>query len=364
VREDLTKRRPDLLRAMILGLEGARDAAPPRGWAAVVPHLLVSPDAKTRSAAAELDALFGNAESLAALRREVAGVSQTTEQRRRALEILIQRRAAGLQDLLERLLSDKELASDAVEGLGAIGAAEAPALLIGRFVQMNPQTRRVAISTLISRPAWILPLLQAVQRGVIDRKAIGASQLRQLRGIDLPEVKEKVAAIWPAAAGSEGGSYARYRALLSTANLRKADPAKGREQYQVSCASCHKLYGEGATIGPELTGADRQNVDYLLENILSPSGVVPDAYRISDVEMKDGRTLSGIVLASNEETITLQTLTDKLTLSRSEIDSLRELGLSMMPDGLLESLSDQQVLDLIAYLGSSAPSSTQSRIGE
>jgi putative heme-binding domain-containing protein len=137
--------------------------------------------------------------------------------------------------------------------------------------------------------------------------------------------------------------------------MKQADLQRGREVFQLACASCHKLYGEGGTIGPELTGSDRQNLDYLLDNILSPSSVVPEAYRVSNISLKDERVLSGIVLSRTEQNVALQTLTDNVSVPRAEIDSIQESELSMMPDGLLETLAEQQIIDLIGYLQSSSP---------
>ena len=110
------------------------------------------------------------------------------------------------------------------------------------------------------------------------------------------------------------------------------------------------LFGEGAKIGPDLTGSDRRNLDYLLDNTINPSAVVPDTYRISNITMKDERAVSGIVLNQTGQMLTIQTVSEKQTLQKSDIDTIKPSQLSMMPDGLLENLSESQVADLFAYL--------------
>jgi putative heme-binding domain-containing protein len=181
--------------------------------------------------------------------------------------------------------------------------------------------------------------------------------LRQLRGLNHSDVNAQLSRIWPQT--EEGGSkaqlFAKYKALLTDENLAKADLSRGRAVYAQSCGVCHKLYGEGADIGPELTGSDRKNLDYLLDNIVNPSGVVPEAYRVSLVNMRDDQVLTGILTAQSGQSITVQTVSDRLTLPRQDVDSIQESALSMMPDGILESLSEQQILDLVAYLRSSNP---------
>ena len=137
---------------------------------------------------------------------------------------------------------------------------------------------------------------------------------------------------------------------LTRDEIAKADLRKGRLLFQDICAKCHTLYGEGAKIGPDLTGSGRANLDYLLENIVEPSAVVSAEYRLSEVTMKDGRELAGIVKARTGRTLTLRTLTDEQTVELREVVNEGVSTLSMMPEGLLLPLQPEQVRDLIAYL--------------
>src|SRR5262249_37662659 len=116
------------------------------------------------------------------------------------------------------------------------------------------------------------------------------------------------------------------------------------------CAVCHRLYGEGKSIGPDLTGSGRSNLDYLLENIVDPSAIVPADYRVSNVELKDDRSFTGIVVARNERTIELQMQHERLVIERADIQELRQGTLSLMPEGLLETLKQDEIRDLIGYL--------------
>ena len=108
--------------------------------------------------------------------------------------------------------------------------------------------------------------------------------------------------------------------------------------------------GEGGPAGPDLTGAGRDNLDYLLENIADPSAVVTADFRMTVVNLKDGRVLNGLVAAKTERTLTLRTMNETLTVERNEVEGTQESKLSLMPEGLLESLTEAQRRDLIAYL--------------
>jgi putative heme-binding domain-containing protein len=110
------------------------------------------------------------------------------------------------------------------------------------------------------------------------------------------------------------------------------------------------LYGQGGKIGPDLTGSGRANLDYLLENIADPSGVVSADFRMSLLTHKDGRVLNGVVTESNTRTLTLRTMTETLTLDRADIVKQETSPMSMMPEGLLLAFQPDQVRDLIAYL--------------
>ena len=103
-------------------------------------------------------------------------------------------------------------------------------------------------------------------------------------------------------------------------------------------------------MGPDLTGSGRGNLDYLLENILDPSGVVAPEYRMVVLTLKDGRVLTGMVSAQNAATLTLRGLNDAQVVERSAVAKQEVLPVSMMPEGLLQAMDEEQVRDLMGYL--------------
>jgi putative heme-binding domain-containing protein len=119
-----------------------------------------------------------------------------------------------------------------------------------------------------------------------------------------------------------------------------------------TCAQCHTLFDTGGKIGPELTGAQRENLDYVLSNVLDPSAVMANEYRMQLLQTSDGRVLTGIVKQEDEAGLTLQTATEQVMIPKAEIEVRQTTDASMMPDGLLNELSLEEVRALVAYLRS------------
>jgi putative membrane-bound dehydrogenase-like protein len=348
----------DILNGMSDALVGVKKPVAPSSWSEVGPVLSASANSVVAHLAQELGALFGDPKAISGLRSVVSNTKASNNDRRHALQTLVQIKADNLTPLLMPLLEDPEMAPDAIRALAATGEPQTPTILLERYVGMKPDAAKAeVINTLASRSIFATPLLESVHLGVVPRKDVSASQVRQLRSLKDPDIDARVNALWPQLDDSPSAKkqlFAHYKQLLVPSRLQAADLSAGRRVFQQTCAVCHTLYGEGAKIGPELTGADRHNLDYLLDNILDPSAVVPENYRAWVVSLKDDRVLNGIIVGQTDKLITLQTTSDKVVIQRSEIDSMNQSQLSMMPEGLLQGLSEQQACDLIAYLMSSA----------
>ena len=155
----------------------------------------------------------------------------------------------------------------------------------------------------------------------------------------------------PVESANEEKAYSRYRGLLNDIAISRANPANGRAIFLKTCGPCHKLYGEGGTIGPDLTGSNRANLDYLLFNVLNPNGEIQDTYKMVVITTRDGRTFSGNVVSETPRQVTLRVVgRDAAVINKSDIQSRESTAVSMMPPGLFETLADREVIDLVAYL--------------
>jgi putative heme-binding domain-containing protein len=189
--------------------------------------------------------------------------------------------------------------------------------------------------------------------GRIPRSDLSAFHARQIRGFNDAALSKQLVEAWGELRDSSAEKkelIEKTKARLTPDALAKANLSQGRMLFTAVCGACHMMYGQGGKIGPDLTGSGRASLDYLLENIADPSGVVSADFRMSLLTLKDGRQLSGVIAATNARTLTLRTLTEPLTLDRSEIVKQETSPMSMMPEGLLLALQPDQVRDLIAYL--------------
>ena len=180
-----------------------------------------------------------------------------------------------------------------------------------------------------------------------------ATTLRELRNHKLPALDARLAEINKGVRDIDPDKRKQiieFKAKLTPTVLAAADKAQGRAMFNLACAACHTLYGEGGKNGPDLTGAGRDNLDYLLENIIDPSAIVAPDYRVSEVRLKDDRTLTGIIAERTERTLTLKTVTEVLAIDRRDVAAIKDSQFSLMPEGLLQALPPGQIANLLAYL--------------
>jgi putative heme-binding domain-containing protein len=297
--------------------------------------------------------VFGDPQALADLRRIAADASAKPAERVAALEALIENRAPDLATLLQELLSDKATRRAALRGLAAYPDAATAAKILAVYPDLTPDEKQDAIATLASRKESALALLDAVEKKTVPRSDVSAFAARQMFALGDAKLTERLREVWGEVrdtAPQKQEALKKYKAQLTPASLKTADLKNGKELFTKACGQCHKLHGEGGTIGPDLTGSNRSDLDYLLSNLIDPSSEVAADYRMSVVRTKDDRVITGIVLERSKVRIVVQTATEKVTLSPDDVESVKESALSIMPENQLDSLSKEQVRDLIGYI--------------
>jgi putative heme-binding domain-containing protein len=193
----------------------------------------------------------------------------------------------------------------------------------------------------------------ALEAGRVSAKDLSPDLLRQLRSFKNADIDQGIEKVYGAVKDISADKQAeieKYRRVFRAGGSTPGEASRGRAVYAKTCAQCHALFDVGGKVGPDLTGSNRGDLDYILQNMVDPNAVIPNEYRSTSIEMKDDRSIIGIVKQSDDKAVTVVTANDTLTLPRGEIKSQRLSEISMMPEGLLAQLTDQEVRDLIYYL--------------
>ena len=348
--------RGDILSGILEALRGRKQVPRPEGRSGAFAKLLAThdPDVVEQTLLLALD--LGEPKAIKTLRMIVADRGRPTGLRSRALTALVERHAADLTGELHALLDDQGLRGTAIRALAAYNDPATPQRLLSRYATLSESEREDAIATLSARPAWALALLDAVGNKTIPRRDLNATAARQLLALGDEKVRTRLEAVWGSirpTSNEKTSLITKYKNLLASDQHPAGDPGRGPLVFKRTCNQCHKLFDSGGEVGLDLTGSDRANSDYILENVLDPSAAVAREYTLASVATTDGRFVSGIIREQNGRSITIQTANERITLPREDIEEIKPSTVSMMPEGQLERLTPQEVRDLFAYLAAS-----------
>ena len=344
--------REDIVRGMGGALKGFRQVAKPAHWDDFVKAL----GAQQPDIVRNVSLVFGSGRAVEEIIALIKDGHGDANARLSAFDSLMRNAKPEHFAIARSMISDKVLGTAARLGLAKFSDGDVPKSLLTNWPDRSQEWRAANVTTLASRAAWAKELLTFAEKNPTVRGDITPIHARQIRSLGDEAVNKQLTKVWgelhdtPEAKKQE---IAKWRSLLTAAALAQGDASKGRALFTTVCAACHKMYGDGAAIAPELTGSDRRNLDYLLENIVDPGAVVPADYRIAIVKLKDGRTLSGVIPEQNDRTVTVQTPAERVSFLRSDIAEMQQLSQSFMPEGLLTALGEENVKHLIAYLMSS-----------
>lgn len=239
--------------------------------------------------------------------------------------------------------------------LGSLGRSDRPTLgdaVVKYLSTFPPELQPKAIELLTQRPVWAKTLLKAVGDKKVAATAINVNQARRLYDTKDAEVRELLAKHWGQV--REGRSPDRDKIIAEMRSLIRKSPGdamKGEAAFKKVCAQCHKLYGEGAEVGPDITLNGRNDYTQLLSNVFDPSLVIGAGYRSYTVITDGGRVINGLLAEESPQRIVLKVQGGKQEIiPRDDIDEFKVSEISLMPEQLEKQLSPQEILDLFAYI--------------
>ena len=347
-----------MLEEMVAALSARGRMAAPPAWQRGYEAVMADDDAAVRRLASVVAVRLGDPRVRPLLRRRLADRDLPAAERVEALEALVAAQDDATADVLHGLLRDAAIAKPAVTALAAFPSAATPAVLLDGYATLAADVKQAAIATLVSRPTWTIALLDAIEAGRVPRADLTAFTVGRLAESADAAILDRLNEVWGTSRPtpeSRKKDFDGWRAALGPEAMKAADVGRGRAVFAKTCGTCHQLHGEGANIGPDLTGSNRGDLEYLLANLLDPSAVVGRDYQMTTLVTKDGRSLAGIVVQDTPTSLVLQTPTERLTLSLADVEERHRSPLSLMPENQLGQLSAEDARDLVAYLRQPGP---------
>jgi putative membrane-bound dehydrogenase-like protein len=346
-----------ILDEMLAAFEGRVDIPMPRAWQTAYTKLSRTKDQTLRDKADQLAIIFGDQRVLAPMRKLLGDTKQDIKRRQQALNVLVRARDEDMVAVLlnDSVLNNTTLQGAAIRALSTLGNDSVPAILLSRYDSFPSAARADVIGTLVSRPTWTTQLLTSIGDNRVPAGDLHAYHVRQILGFKNKDINSLLKKHWGDIRESSADrkvQIAQWKKTLNPKFLAAAHLGNGRRVFMKTCQNCHRLLGTGGDIGPDITGSNRANIDYILENILDPSAVVGRTYQMTVVALLNGQVVSGLLKLETDSALTIQTINDKVVVPKSQIEERTLSKVSMMPERQLDALPKEDARDLIAYLAS------------
>lgn len=220
------------------------------------------------------------------------------------------------------------------------------------FSSLHDDVQAVALTLLTSRAAWATQLLEAIDAGTLKPDVLPLDVVRKLTFLKGDKLAALVKKHWPKL---EGASTAEMQELIarfaSVAKSEGGEPFEGKKIFMQSCGKCHLLFGEGGRIGPDLTAFKRNDVNHILTNVINPSAEIREGFEAIVVVTTDGRTITGFRADQDARVLVVRGIDGQnISINRDDIEETVPLKKSLMPEGLLNNLTEEQVRNLFTYL--------------
>ncbi len=324
----------------------------------VLAEWIAHPNPRVRRGAVTTAMILGNDALVDDVSELIHNLEIDQATRGAALEGLIARRPRRLAEDLLRLIQSDQFVSRALRAAPIVDDPRLIDTVLAKYDRFNQSQKRLAVDLTIARSTSATLLFDAIEEKRIPVRDVSADQARQILALKNKPLAERLTTVWGSLNSTpkvKRQQIASLKELLQPTFFLDADLKRGRTLFNERCAICHRLFGEGEEVAPELTGSGRRDLDYLLINIIDPNAAVAADFRVSVILLDDGRVITGTVISTTEQRLTVHNRTESVHIPRDEIDVLETTNISLMPEELLKGLTTNEVRDLFRYLMSDGP---------
>jgi putative heme-binding domain-containing protein len=347
---------PDHVKRLMLGFEAA---AAGRGLSGL-PSELAEALGKFSGQSVTLGLRQGKPEALSEALRMLSDERADRTRQLQYLQILSEVHRPACVPIVLSLAchsSDNALRAAALGTLAGYDDPAIPGEVIRVYANMSEDVLAAAQSLLVTRRAWAARFLEAIDDRTIDLRTVPREVVDKLLLLADSQITALATRLFGA---TKPVTSAEFRSQINrlAAVIRAGDgiPKQGKQIFDRQCSRCHTLFSKGGNVGPDLTTYRRDDLETMLLSIVNPSAEVREGYACHIITLTDGRLLSGALVEQDKNIVVLRGGDGKdFVLARSDIEAMRPSAGSIMPEGLLRELSDQQVRDLFAYLRSTQP---------
>jgi putative heme-binding domain-containing protein len=261
-----------------------------------------------------------------------------------------------LLDIVKRSNSN-ELRIASLGALQPYGDDTIGAAVVAFYNALPADVQSVAQSLLASRRSWAERFLREVEAGKIDPTSVPQAMLRKILFHDDERIHTMIRRQWGDVQGATTQAMReRIEHLQSVIGGAAGNPYDGKRLYMANCGKCHRLFDEGGDVGPNLTTYQRDDLSRMLINVVNPSAEIREGFENFLIMTQDGRMLTGFLADQDKQVVILRDVDGQnAVIPRGEIEMMRSVPQSVMPDGALDKLNDQEVRDLFAYLRATQP---------
>jgi putative membrane-bound dehydrogenase-like protein len=345
--------RLELLETLKFALQDARSLEPPAIWATLSHTLYNSENPRIADAAEIIGVAFNDEVAFRKIRKRVSSGQLNRDGLQKSLRMLSSDSSPDNLPVYLQLLGNKDVTAQVIPLAARFNDSKVADELLTRLPQMSEAEYAAAMEALCSRVSWANLILDRVANGNLPTSHLTAFYARQMASLGDPALKSRLEKEW----GRLGQSSAEAKAEITRiANAYKSAPLwaysddAGSVHFKKLCAQCHLPNAQSTVIAPGLKGSGAKGIEYIVENVINPNAVIGRDYQSRIVMTTGGRLITGLVEKESDTSLTIRTLTDSVTLAKSEIEESKVSENSFMPEGLLKNLNEREKIELLKFL--------------